>query len=145
MKIKITKLKPTAILPEYQTSLAAGFDFHAALDENYTLKPHERFAVPTGLAMEIPAGYALFIFSRSGLGRKFGIAMANGVGVIDADYRGEISVLLINNSEDDFIIEPKMRIAQGVILKHETADWDLVDELDMNTERGTNGFGSTGL
>lgn len=144
MKVKVINLHPKNELPKYQTKLAAGFDFHAALGKNYILKPGERYAIPSGLAMEIPEGYALFIFSRSGLGRKFGIAMANGVGVIDADYRGEISVLLTNNGDEDFIIEPGMRIAQGIIIKHETAEWEEVDELE-ETEREKSGFGSTGI
>jgi len=143
MKVKVINLHPGNNLPKYHTQSAAGFDFHAALNENYTIKPGERYAVPSGLAMEIPTGYALFIFSRSGLGRKFGVVMANGVGVIDADYRGEISVLLTNNGNEDFVIEPGMRIAQGVIIKHETAEWEEVNKLSETT-RNKDGFGSTG-
>ena len=143
MEIQIKRMRSSAILSKYQTALAAGFDFHAAIDSPKILHPHERYAFPTGLAMAIPAGYALSIYSRSGLGLKYGVVMANGVGLIDADYRGEISVLLTNNGGEDFVIEPGMRIAQGVIFRHETAEWSLTDKLD-ETERGDRGFGSTG-
>lgn len=143
MNIEVVKLNKGAILPKYQTELAAGFDFHAALEQEHILKPGERCAVPTGLAIAIPAGYVLGVFARSGLSSKYGITMANGVGIIDADYRGEIAVLLVNNGIENFVIEPNMRIAQGIVFKHETAQWKLVDELDK-TKRGSRGFGSTG-
>ena len=143
MKVKIVNLHPENTLPKYQTKLAAGFDFHAAVSENVVLKTGERYAVPTGIAMEIPAGNVLCVFARSGLASKFGITMANGVGVIDADYRGEILVLLVNSGDEDFVIEPGMRIAQGVIFAHQTAQWEVVDKLNQ-TERGESGFGSTG-
>ena len=143
MQIKIKKLRENATLPKYQTTGAAGFDFHAAISEPEILKPNERLAITTGLSMEIPEGFALNIYSRSGLSLKHGIAMVNGVGLIDADYRGEIHILLINHSREDFIVEPDMRIAQGVIFKYESAEWSLADKLD-ETERGENGFGSTG-
>ena len=143
MQIKIKKLRENATLPEYQTIGAAGFDFHAAISKSKTLKPNERLAIPTGLAMEIPEGFALNIYSRSGLSLKYGITMVNGVGLIDSDYRGEIHILLTNHGGEDFIVEPDMRIAQGVIFKYELAEWSLADELD-ETERNENGFGSTG-
>ncbi|MDR1969791.1 MAG: dUTP diphosphatase [Candidatus Nomurabacteria bacterium] len=143
MQIKIKKLRDDAILPEYQTAEAAGFDFHVAINEPKTLQPGERFAAPTGLAMDVPTGYVLNIHARSGMSLKHGITAANGVGVIDADYRGEIMVLLANISNKEFTVEPKMRIAQGVIVKHETAEWQKVDDLS-ETSRGEGGFGSTG-
>lgn len=143
MKVKIKKIREAAILPEYQTELAAGFDFHACLDQSHTLKSSERYAVPTGLAIEIPAGHVLYVHARSGLALKHGITMANGVGVVDADYRGEIFVLLYNASDANFVIEPNMRVAQGIISKHETAEWIETGDL-AETTRGSGGFGSTG-
>jgi len=144
MRIKIKKTRPDAILPEYQTAAAAGCDFHAAIDESQIIKPGERVATPTGLAMEIPVGYVLHIYARSGLSLKHGIIMANGVGVIDADYRGEIAILMTNAGDTDFVVEPNMRIAQGVIVRHETAEWAEVDDLS-ETDRGEGSFGSTGV
>ncbi|GHU08140.1 deoxyuridine 5'-triphosphate nucleotidohydrolase [Alphaproteobacteria bacterium] len=143
VNVKIKKLRSDAILPEYQTPLSAGFDFHACIDKDIILKPGERYAVPTGLSMSLPAGYVTEIYARSGLAAKYGVAMANGVGVIDADYRGEYLILLGNYGNEKFIIEPNMRIAQGIIKKHETAEWEEIDELDETT-RGKGGFGSTG-
>jgi dUTP pyrophosphatase len=137
MNIQIKKLKNEAILPEYQTALAAGMDLHACLDKPVTLAPMERKMVPTGLAIALPVGYEAQIRARSGMSIKHGITMVNGVGTIDADYRGEIGVLVINVSQELFTIEPGMRIAQMVIAKYETAD-----ELD-ETARGAGGFGST--
>jgi dUTP pyrophosphatase len=144
MKIAIQKVRDGAILPEYQTTDAAGFDFHACLDAPLIIEPGKRVAVPTGLAMEVPVGYVLNVFARSGLALKHGLTMANGVGVIDADYRGEIAILLVNQSDGDFVIEPGMRIAQGIIMQHETAEWSEVNEL-TGTARDVGGFGSTGV
>ena len=142
MNIQIKKLKDTAILPEYQTAQAAGMDLHACVDEPVTLAPMERRMIPTGIAIALPAGYEAQIRARSGMSIKHGITMVNGVGTVDADYRGEIGVLAINLGTEDFTIEPNMRIAQMVIARYETAQWQHVDELD-ETVRGSGGFGST--
>ena len=143
MKTAVIKLKESAIMPQYQTTGAAGADIHACIDEPVTMQPMERRMVPTGLAMAIPEGYEVQIRARSGLSIKHGITMVNGVGTIDADYRGEVGVLLINLGQEAFTIEPGMRIAQMVVAKYETVEWDVVTELD-ETERGAGGYGSTG-
>lgn len=143
MNMKVVKLKENAILPEYQTEGAAGADMHACLDEPVVLAPMERRMIPTGIAVAIPKGFELQIRARSGLSIKHGITMVNGVGTIDADYRGEMGVLLINLGQEAFTIEPGMRIAQMVVARYETISWDVVDELD-ETDRGTGGYGSTG-
>jgi dUTP pyrophosphatase len=142
MNIGIKKLKDSAILPEYQTTQAAGMDLHACIDEPVTLAPMERKMIPTGLAIALPVGYEAQIRARSGMSIKHGITMVNGIGTIDADYRGEIGVLVVNLGQESFTIEPDMRIAQMVITTYETAVWQLADELD-ETERGVGGFGST--
>jgi len=142
MKIKILKLKDTAILPQYQTAQAAGMDLHACLDKAVTLAPMERQIIPTGLAIALPDGYEAQIRARSGLAIKHGITMVNGIGTVDADYRGEIGVLVINLGTESFTIEPDMRIAQMVVTRYETAVWQAVDELS-ETARGEGGFGST--
>lgn len=144
MEIKIAKLRPSAILPDYQSAHAAGMDIHACLDTPKTLQPMERAMIPTGLAVELPAGYEIQIRARSGLSIKYGITMVNGIGTIDADYRGEIGVLLINLGQEPFLVEPEMRIAQMVVAKYEKINWREVDELDA-TDRGDGGFGSTGI
>lgn len=143
MNIPIVKLKESAILPEYQTVGAAGADLHACLDESVTLQPLERRMIPTGLAMAIPLGYEVQIRARSGMSIKHGITMVNGIGTIDADYRGEVGVLVINLSNEPFTIEPNMRIAQMVVARYETIGWNEVDELD-ETARGIGGYGSSG-
>lgn len=143
MNIAVTKLRPEAILPEYQTTGAAGADIHACLDEAITLQPMERRMIPTGLAMAIPEGYEVQIRARSGMSIKHGITMVNGVGTIDADYRGEVGVLVINLSQEPFTIEPDMRIAQMVVARYETIAWTEVAELDKTT-RGSGGYGSSG-
>jgi len=142
MNIPIKKLKESAILPEYQTAQAAGMDLHACVDGPVTLAPMERQMIPTGLAIALPVGYEAQVRARSGLSIKHGITMVNGIGTIDADYRGEIGVLVINLGQEPFTIEPNMRIAQLVINRYETATWQVVDELD-ETARGDGGFGST--
>lgn len=144
MKIKVTKLHSRTTLPEYQTQDAAGMDLHARLDTPITLEPLERRIIPTGIAVSLPAGYEAQIRARSGLAIKHGITMVNGIGTVDADYRGEIGVLLVNLSNESFIIEPDMRIAQMVIAQYQRIVWELVDELDM-TDRGEGGYGSTGI
>ncbi len=142
MKVEIKKLKQNAILPEYQTAQAAGMDLHACLDEPVTLAPMERRMIPTGLAIALPEGYEAQIRARSGLSIKHGITMVNGVGTVDADYRGEIGVLVINLGTESFTIEPDMRLAQMVINRYETITWQATDELS-ETARGEGGFGST--
>lgn len=142
MNVQIKKLKDSAILPEYQTAQAAGMDVHACLDEPVTLQPMERRMIPTGIAIALPAGYEAQLRARSGLSIKHGITMVNGVGTIDADYRGEVGVLVINFGQEPFVVQSGMRIAQLVIARYETAAWQEVDELD-ETVRGESGFGST--
>jgi dUTP pyrophosphatase len=130
-------------LPQYQTSQSAGMDLHANLSETITLHPGERKLIPTGLFMELPEGYEAQVRPRSGLALKHGITVLNSPGTIDADYRGEIQVLLINHSQVDFIINHGERIAQMVIAKHEQVKW-IENEVLNNTERGAGGYGSSG-
>ncbi len=141
MKLKIKKLTPDAIIPAYQTELAAGFDLHSI--EDYVLKKGERKLIKTGLAFEIEPGFEVQIRPRSGLAFKHGITVLNTPGTIDADYRGEIMVLLINLGEEDFEIKKGERIAQAVIAPVIQAKFEEVDELSV-TKRGKGGFGSTG-
>lgn len=131
-------------LPEYATALAAGLDVRANNPEPIVLKPLERAMVPTGLFIEIPAGYEVQVRPRSGLAAKKGITVLNAPGTIDADYRGEVCVILVNLSNADFVIEKGERIAQLVLAKHERIDWECVNEL-ASSERGEGGFGSTGV
>lgn len=131
-------------LPTYATGQSAGMDLRANINEPITLRPMERRLVPTGLYMALPAGYEAQVRPRSGLALKHGITVLNTPGTIDADYRGEVMVLLINFSSDDFIINDGERIAQMVIAKHETAELIEVDTLD-ETERGAGGYGHTGV
>jgi len=142
LKIKIINqsLHP---LPEYATGHAAGMDLRANLKEPITLKPLERTLVSTGLYMELPIGFEAQIRPRSGLAFKHGLTVLNSPGTIDADYRGEIKVLLVNLSNDNFIINDGERVAQMVIAKHETAEWYSVAKIEETT-RGEGGFGSTG-
>ena len=141
MKLKIKKLSPDAIIPAYQTELAAGFDLHSI--EDCVLKKGERKLIKTGLAFEIEPGYEVQIRPRSGLAFKHGITVLNTPGTIDADYRGEIMVLLINLGEEDFEIKKGDRIAQAVIAPVIQAEFEEVDKLSV-TKRGKGGFGSTG-
>ena len=143
MKINIKKLHENAVLPSYATEHAAGMDIAACIDNPIEIKPHERVVIPAGFAIALPPGYEAQIRGRSGLATKHGIMPGNGVGTIDADYRGEIGVILLNTSTEPFTIEPGMRIAQLVIAKYETAQWQEVGELD-ETARGMGGYGSTG-
>lgn len=131
------------MIPDYQTDYSAAVDLYACLDESVTLDSLDRAVIPTGFAMALPNGYEAQIRARSGLAAKHGISMANGVGTIDADYRGEIGVIAINLSKQPFTIEPGMRIAQMVVAKVEHVEWVEVDELD-ETVRGVGGYGSTG-
>ncbi len=130
-------------LPEYATDLSAGLDLRANLNLPVNLKPLERALVPTGLFIELPQGFEAQIRPRSGLAFKNGITVLNSPGTIDADYRGEIKVLLVNLSNTDFIINDGERVAQMVIAKHETVKWDGVATLE-ETKRGAGGFGHTG-
>lgn len=141
MNIKIIN-KSKHPLPKYQTELSAGMDLYANIDEILTLKPLERKLIPTGLFLELPAGYEAQVRPRSGLALKNGITVLNAPGTIDADYRGEVGVILINLSSEDFIINDGDRIAQMVIARHETAEWQEVTEL-TDSRRGSGGFGST--
>ena len=129
-------------LPEYQTESSAGMDLNANLAESITLKSLERKLIPTGLFLELPSGYEAQIRPRSGLAIKNGITVLNAPGTIDADYRGEIGVILVNLSSEDFTINNGDRIAQMVIAQYETAKWQEVNSLN-ETERGEGGFGST--
>jgi dUTP pyrophosphatase len=131
-------------LPEYATPLSAGVDLRANLSEPITLAPLHRALVKTGLFIELPAGYEAQVRPRSGLALKKGITVLNSPGTIDADYRGEIGVILINLSQETFVIEDGERIAQMVISKHERAEWEATNTLEEST-RGTGGFGSTGV
>jgi dUTP pyrophosphatase len=131
-------------LPAYATEGAAGLDIRANISEAIVLSPLERQLIPTGLFVAIPLGYEIQIRPRSGLAFKHGITVLNTPGTIDADYRGEIKVLLVNLSNEPFSIEPGERIAQMVLAKHETLSWKTTEELP-STERGAGGFGSTGV
>ena len=142
MKMRIKSL--SGVLPQYETAGAAGMDIRAYLDDPVTINPGERALVPTGLFMEIPEGYEVQIRARSGLAIKKGITVLNSPGTIDADYRGEICVILINLSDQPFLINDGERIAQMVIARHEQAEWEQVDVLDQ-TERGAGGFGHSGV
>ncbi len=142
MEIKIVN-KSDHPLPHYGTEAAAGVDLRANISEPITLKPLERTLIKTGLFIELPVGYEAQVRPRSGLAYKHGLTVLNTPGTIDADYRGEIGVILVNLSNENFTIENGERVAQMVIAKHEQADWKLVEELS-DTERGAGGFGSTG-
>lgn len=143
MKINIIN-KSQHALPGYETLSSAGMDLRANLSEPVVLEPMERALIPTGLFMELPVGYEAQVRPRSGLALKKGITCLNSPGTIDADYRGEIGVILANLSKETFVVENGERIAQMVIAKHERAEWLEVKELS-ETERGAGGFGSTGV
>ena len=143
MEMDIVKIRPDAVLPQYQTAGAAGADLHACMDEPIILQPMERRVIPTGLAMSIPEGFEVQIRARSGMSIKHGITMVNGIGTIDADYRGEVGVLAINLGQEAFTIEPGIRIAQMVLARYEVARWNEVTVLDETT-RGAGGYGSSG-
>lgn len=142
MEIRIIN-KSKHELPAYSTAHSAGMDIRANIDESIILRPLERVIVPTGLFLEIPEGYEAQIRPRSGLAVKNGITVLNTPGTIDADYRGEVCIILINLSKEDFIIEDGERICQMIISKHEKTDWIEVNEL-KTTKRGSGGFGHTG-
>ncbi len=143
MKVKIINHSKHE-LPAYKTNASAGMDLRANIDTSIILKPLERALVPTGLHIELPLGYEAQIRPRSGLAIKKGVGVLNAPGTIDADYRGEIKVILVNLSNEDFIIEDGERIAQMVVAAHEKVEWEEVEKL-LETERGAGGFGSTGV
>mgnify|MGYP003311434124 CR=1 FL=1 len=142
MKVRIKKLNENAIIPTYGSSSAAGADLYACEGKEITVNAGETLLVHTGIALEIPEGYAGFIYARSGIATKRGLAPANKVGVVDSDYRGEVMVALHNHSNIDQTIADGERIAQMVIAPYLRADFELSDELD-DTSRGAGGFGST--
>jgi dUTP pyrophosphatase len=142
MKVKIVNHSPNP-LPAYETSASAGMDIRAYVEEPVVLRSLERKLVPTGLFIELPEGFEAQIRPRSGLAINKGITLLNSPGTIDADYRGEIKVIVANLSHEDFVIHTGDRIAQMVISKHENAEWIKVDQL-IETKRGSGGFGSTG-
>lgn len=131
-------------LPQYETIQSAGMDLRANLDASVTLEPLKRCLVPTGLFIELPKGYEAQVRPRSGLAIKKGVTVLNSPGTIDADYRGEICVILVNLSDQPFVINDGERVAQMVVAKHETVEWQPVENLD-DTERGAGGFGHTGV
>ena len=143
LKIKVIN-KGHQPLPRYATLQSAGMDLRANLDEPIVLHPMERCLVPTGLYIALPEGYEAQVRPRSGLALKRGITVLNAPGTVDADYRGEVGVLLINLSQEEFIVNDGERVAQMVISRHEQADFEVVAELD-ETERGTGGYGHTGV
>lgn len=143
LKIKITTVANNP-LPAYQTEFASGMDLMAAIEEPIEIKPGERKLIGTGIAIALPVGYEAQIRSRSGIAFKNGVCVLNSPGTVDADYRGEIKVLLINHGENTFQVQTGDRIAQMVIAKHEHILWEQVTELDQ-TQRGSGGYGSTGI
>lgn len=143
MKVNIKKLDPRAIIPAYGSEFAAGADLYACTDGEVTINPRQTVLIPTGVALELPVGYAGLVYARSGLATKKGLAPANKVGVIDCDYRGEVKVSLHNHSETPQTVSPGERVAQLVITPYVTAEFVLADELS-DTARGSGGFGSTG-
>ena len=142
MKINIIN-KSSHVLPSYETIASAGMDLRAHIEQDIILKPLERSIIPTGLFMALPVGYEAQVRPRSGLAVKYGLTVLNSPGTIDADYRGEIGVILVNLSNADFTIKNGERVAQMVIAKHERAKWNPVQSLS-ETSRGAGGFGSTG-
>lgn len=143
MFIDVKKLNDKAKLPCRATAVSAGADICACVDADAVLMPGERKLIPTGIAIAVPAGYGGFVFPRSGLSSKFGVSLANCVGVIDSDYRGEVKVPVINHSSEPYTIKDGERIAQLVIMPVDLCGYGFCDELDK-TERGEGGFGSTG-
>ena len=143
MKVNIKKLTSDAVIPTYGSEFSAGADLYACTEEAITIMPNETKLIKTGISLEIPEGYAGLIYARSGLASKKGLAPANKVGVVDADYRGEVMVALHNHSSASATVEPKERIAQLVIAPFLKADFNEVEEL-TDTVRGAGGFGSTG-
>jgi len=143
MKVKVIN-KSKHALPNYETIASAGMDLRANIDESIVLKPLERAVVKTGIFMELPIGYEAQVRPRSGLAAKKGISVLNSPGTIDADYRGEVGVILVNLSNEEFEVKDGERIAQMVVAKHEQIEWVEVEELE-SSDRGAGGFGSTGV
>lgn len=143
MKVRVINRSANA-LPSYSTELSAGMDVRADIPEPLVLEPLQRKIVPTGLYLEIPAGFEVQVRPRSGLAAKHGITVLNTPGTIDADYRGELKVILVNLSSEPFTVENGERIAQIVLAKHETIEWESTEELS-DSGRGAGGFGSTGV
>lgn len=141
--LQIRLLTPSAVAPEYQSELSAGMDLHAAIAEPMTIDPGRITLIPCGFSMALPPGYEGQVRPRSGLASKYGITLPNAPGTIDADYRGEVKVPLINHGSEPFTVEPSMRIAQMIIAPVVRAEIEVVEELD-DTVRGHGGFGSTG-
>ena len=142
MKVKVIN-RSKHDLPRYETALSAGMDVRANLSEPIVLKPLARALVPTGLFVELPAGFEMQVRPRSGLAAKYGLTVLNAPGTVDADYRGEVKVILANLSADEFVINDGERIAQLVVARHEQVEWEQTEELS-DTTRGAGGFGSTG-
>ena len=144
MQIKCKKLVKSAYIPISGTKNSAGYDLFACINEDISINPNGIVLVPTGIAIEIPEGYFGMVCSRSGLASKHGIYVLNAPGIVDSDYRGEIKCILHNCSNNTFVIQNNTKIAQLLILKHETVHW--IESADLSsTDRGVNGFGSTGL
>ena len=143
VKVKYKKIRDLAVVPSYQSEHAAGMDLYSANDDPITIGSGEIAMIPLGFAMALPDNYEAQVRPRSGLGSKFGVTLPNSPGTIDADYRGEVSVPLINHGREPFVIEPNMRIAQMIIAPVVQASFEVVEELD-ETPRGSGGFGSTG-
>lgn len=146
IKVSVKSLEHAAslLLPAYATSHSAGMDLTAALEDSFDLGPGERALIPTGLSIALPEGYEAQIRPRSGLAAKHGITVLNSPGTIDADYRGEIKIILINHGKESFTIPRGMRIAQMVVARYARFEWVAVETLEKNEERGEGGFGSTG-
>lgn len=142
MRVEIINRSPFE-LPDYKTELSAGMDLQANINDAITLNPLERMLIPTGLSIALPKGYEAQVRPRSGLALKQGVTVLNAPGTIDADYRGDVGVILVNLSNDPVTIEPGERIAQLIIARHEQIEWQPVDVLN-ETDRGSGGFGSTG-
>lgn len=142
MKVKVIN-RSKHDLPRHETILSAGLDVRANLDEPVTLKPLGRALIPTGLFVELPQGYEMQVRPRSGLAAKYGVTVLNTPGTVDADYRGEVKVILANLSDCEFVVNDGERIAQLVVARHERVEWEQVEQLS-DTSRGAGGFGSTG-
>jgi dUTP pyrophosphatase len=143
MKVKIVNISPHQ-LPAYETKFSAGMDLRAHLSQPVVLKPLQRSLIPTGIFIELPQGFEAQVRPRSGMAVKSGISIVNAPGTIDADYRGEVKVILVNLSTEEFVVCDGDRIAQMVIAKHERVDWEEVEQL-QDSERGAGGFGHTGI
>ncbi len=142
--VRLQRLRPAAAVPEYMTAGAAGLDLRACIDGEVTIVPGARALIPTGIAIELPVGWEAQVRPRSGLALRHGITMLNAPGTIDADYRGEVSVILINHGQEDFLLRSGDRVAQLVLAPVARAEFVVVEELS-STERGSGGFGHTGV